>query len=73
MDEGSQETEMTVVLRWQPNLESDDPRLIVQLEDGDGREWDPGSNAGTITGFLPVGWPRGSALTFKRPLRNTEP
>ena len=73
MDDGSQETEMTVVLRWQPNLESGDPRLIVQLEDGEGREWDPGADAGTITGFLPAGWPRGSALTFKRTMKNTEP
>jgi hypothetical protein len=66
MDHGPQETEMTVVLRWQPNRESDDPRLIMQLEDGEGREWDPGANAAPITGFLPAGWPRGSALTFKR-------
>ena len=74
MDDDSQETEMTVVLRWQPNRESDDPRLEVQLEDGEGQEWDPGANAGTITGFLPCGWPRGSALTFKRTIeRNAEP
>jgi hypothetical protein len=66
MDDGSQETQMTVVLRWQPNRESDDPRMIVQLEDGEGREWDPVANAAPITGFLPAGWPRGSALTFKR-------
>jgi hypothetical protein len=66
MDDGSQETEMTVVLRWQRNREGDDPRLIVQLEDGEGREWDPNTNAAPITGFLPAGWPRGSALAFKR-------
>jgi hypothetical protein len=66
MDDGSPKTEMTVVLRWGPNRESDDPRLVMQLEDGEGREWDPGANAGPITGFFPVGWPRGSALTFKR-------
>jgi hypothetical protein len=66
MDDGSQETEMTVVLRWQPNLESDDPRLVMQLEDGEGRAFDPGADAAQITGFLPVGWPRGSVLTFKR-------
>jgi hypothetical protein len=66
MDDGSRETEMTVVLRWQPNRESDEPRLIMQLEDGEGREWDPGANAGPITGFLPAGWPEGRALTFKR-------
>ena len=66
MGDGSQETEMTIVLRWQPNPESDDPRLIMQLEDGEGREWDPGADAAPITGFLPAGWPRGSALTFKR-------
>ncbi len=57
---------MTVVLRWQPNRESDDPRLIVQLEDGAGQKWDPVENAAPITGFLPAGWPSGSALTFKR-------
>jgi hypothetical protein len=66
MDDGSQETEMTVVLKWQPNREGDDPRLIVQLEDGEGREWDPNANAAPITGFLPAGWPRGRALAFKR-------
>jgi hypothetical protein len=66
MDEGSQEAEMTVVLRWQPNPESDQPRLIVQLQDEEGWEWDPATNAAPITGFLPAGWPRGSALTFKR-------
>ena len=66
MDDGSLETEMTVVLRWQLNRESDDPRWIMQLEDGEGREWDSEANAAPITGFLPAGWPRGSALTFKR-------
>jgi hypothetical protein len=66
MDDGSQETEMTVVLRWQPSQESDDPRLIVQLEDGEGQNWDPLADAAPITGFLPAGWPTGSALTFKR-------
>jgi hypothetical protein len=66
MDDGSQKTDLTVVLRWKTNRESDDPRLMVQLEDGEGREWDPVANAVPITGFLPVGWPRGSALTFKR-------
>ncbi len=64
MDDGSQE--MTVILRWQPNRQNDDPRLIVQLEDGEGRKWDPAPSAAPITGFLPAGWPRGSALTFKR-------
>jgi hypothetical protein len=68
MDDGSQETEMTVVLRWHPNPVGDDPRLIVKLEDGEGREWDPVANGAPITGFLPAGWPRGSALTFKRTL-----
>ncbi len=57
---------MTVVLRWRPNRGGDGPRLKVQLEDGEGREWDPVANAAPITGFLPAGWPRGSALTFKR-------
>jgi hypothetical protein len=66
MDDGSQETEMTVVLRWQPSRESDDPRLIVQLEAGEGQKWDPMADAAPITGFLPAGWPTGSALTFKR-------
>lgn len=66
MDDGSQETEMTVVLRWQPNRESDDPRLIVELEDGEGRKWEPVANAAPITGFLPAGWPKGGALPFKR-------
>jgi hypothetical protein len=66
MDDGSQETEMTVVLRWQPSREIDDPRLIVQLEDGEGQDWDPMTDAVPITGFLPAGWPKGSALTFKR-------
>jgi hypothetical protein len=66
MDDGYPETEMTVVLRWEPNRECGDPRLIVQLEDGEGRKWDPMANAVPITGFLPVGWPRGGALTFKR-------
>jgi hypothetical protein len=66
MDDGSRETEMTVVLRWQPDRESDDPRLILQLEDGEGRKWDPVANVAPITGFLPAGWPRGGALTFKR-------
>ncbi len=60
---------MTVVLRWEPNRESDDPRLIMQLEDGEGREWDPGPDAAPITGFLPAGWPRGIALTFKRTMK----
>jgi hypothetical protein len=69
MDDGSQEVEMTVVLRWQPNRESDDPRLIVQLEDGEGRVWDPGADAALLTGFLPDGWPSGSALTFKRTMK----
>jgi len=69
MDDGSQETEMTVVLRWRPNQESDNPRLIVQLEDGEGREWDPMAKAAPLTGFLPVGWPTGSALTFKRTIQ----
>ena len=53
MDGGSQETEMTVVLRWQPNREGDDPRLILILEDEDGRKWDPVANAAPITGFCP--------------------
>jgi hypothetical protein len=67
MDDGTQETEMTVVLRWQrPNRESDDARLIVGLEDAEGRKWDPEANAVTITGFLPAGWPKGGALAFKR-------
>jgi hypothetical protein len=66
MDDGCQDTEMTVVLRWQPNRESDDPHLIVQLEDEEGRKWDPVANAAPISGFLPAGWPRGGALTFKR-------
>jgi hypothetical protein len=66
MDDGSQETEMTVVLRWQPSRESDDPRLIMHLEDGEGQNWDPVADAPPITGFLPAGWPRDSALTFKR-------
>jgi hypothetical protein len=66
MDESSQETEMTIVLRWQSNREGDDPRVTVQLEDGEGRKWDPVESASPITGFLPVGWPRGGALTFKR-------
>jgi hypothetical protein len=66
MDDGSHETDMTVVLRWQPNREGDDPRLIMQLEDGEGRGWEPGADAAPITGFLPAGWPRGSALTFRR-------
>ena len=60
---------MTVVLRWRPNRESDNPRLIVQLEDGEGREWDPMAKATPLTGFLPVGWPTGSALTFKRTIQ----
>ena len=66
MDDGSLKTEMTVVLRWQASRESDDHRLTVELEDGEGREWDPAANPVPITGFLPVGWPRGSSLTFKR-------
>lgn len=66
MDDSFHETEMTVVLRWQPNLEGDDFRLIVELEDGEGRKWDPLTNAPTITGFLPAGWPKGGALAFKR-------
>jgi hypothetical protein len=66
MVDGSKQTEMTVVLRWQPNRESNDPRLIMQLEDGEGRAWDPGADATPMTGFLPAGWPRGGALTFKR-------
>jgi hypothetical protein len=66
MDDGSQQTEMTVVLTWQTNPENDDPRLIVQLEDGEGRKWDPVANAAPITGFLPDGWPRGGTLAFKR-------
>jgi hypothetical protein len=70
MDDGSQEAEMTVVVRWRPDRESDDPRLIVQLEDGEGREWGPVPNAAPITGFLPAGWPRGSALTFKRTIED---
>ena len=57
---------MTVVLRWHPNPEGDDPRWIMQLEDGEGRGWDPGLDAASITGFVPAGWPRNSALTFKR-------
>jgi len=65
MDDGSQQTEMTVVLTWQTNPEND-PRLIVQLEDGEGRKWDPVANAAPITGFLPDGWPRGGTLAFKR-------
>jgi hypothetical protein len=66
MDEDSPETEMTVVLRWQPNRQSDNPGLIVQLEDGEGRTWDPVANAEPITGFLPAGWSSGGTLTFKR-------
>lgn len=67
MDDGSQETEMTVVVRWQqPNRESDDARLIVELEDAEGRKWDPEVSTVTITGFLPAGWPRGGALAFRR-------
>jgi hypothetical protein len=66
MDDGSQETEMTVVLRWQPNREGDDPRLIVELEDEEGRKWDPAANAAPITGFLPAGWPKAGALAFRR-------
>jgi hypothetical protein len=73
MDDGSQETEMTVVLRWQLNREGDDPRLIMKLEDGEGREWDPGAYAAPTTGFLPAGWPSGSALIFKRASRKAEP
>ena len=65
MDDGSRETEMTVVLRWQPNRESDDPRMLV-LEDGEGRKWEPVANAAPITGFLPAGWPKGGALAFRR-------
>lgn len=68
MDDGSQEREMTVVLRWQPNRGSGGPRLVMQLEDGEGREWDPMANA-PLTGFLPAGWPEGNALTFKRTLK----
>jgi hypothetical protein len=64
---------MTVVLRWQPSRESDDPRLTMQLEDGEGRELDPVADAGPITGFLPAGWPRGSALTFKRTIEERQP
>ena len=66
MDDGSTETEITVVLRWQSNREGDDRGLIIRLEDGDGREWDPGANSAPMTGFLPAGWPSGSALAFKR-------
>jgi hypothetical protein len=66
MGDGHQETEMTVVLRWEPNRESDDPRLVVQLEDGEGRKWDPAADAVPLTGFLPDGWPRDGARTFKR-------
>jgi hypothetical protein len=69
MGDGAQETEMTVVLRWQSNREGDDPRLIIQLEDAEGRDWDPGVDAAPVTGFLPAGWPRGSVLTFKRTIR----
>ncbi len=69
MEAGSQETEMTVVLTWRPNRESDEPRLIMRLEDGEGREWDPESGAAPMTGFLPAGWPKGSALTFKRTIK----
>lgn len=69
MGEGSQETEMTVVVRWQPNPEGDNPRLIVQLEDGEGREWVPGVDTAPLTGFLPAGWPTGSTLTFKRTIK----
>jgi hypothetical protein len=65
MDDGSQKKQMTVVLRWQPNPTGDDPRPM-QLEDGEGREWDPVANATPMTGFMPDGWPRGSVLTFKR-------
>ena len=57
---------MTVLLRWQPNRGSDDPRLIVELEDAEGRRWDPVAKGATITGFLPAGWPKGGALAFKR-------
>ena len=70
---GSQETEMTVVLRWQPDRESGDPRLTLQLEDGEGRKWDPVANVPPITGFLPAGWPRSGTLTFKRTSRNAGP
>jgi hypothetical protein len=69
MDDGSHETEMTVVLRWQSNRESDDPRVTVELEDGEGRKWDPVENGAPLTGFLPAGWPRNSALTFKRTIK----
>jgi hypothetical protein len=65
MDDGTEETEMTVVLTWQSNRESDGTRLTVQLEDAEGREWDPESTS-LITGFLPTGWPRDGALTFTR-------
>ena len=66
MDDDSQETETTVVLRWQPNRGTDDPRLTVQLEDAEGQKWDPVGTDTAITGFLPLGWPRGGALTFRR-------
>ena len=71
MVDGSKQTETTVVLKWQPNRESNDPRLIVQLEDGEGRVWDPGPDATPMTGFLPDGWPSGGALTFKRTIEET--
>ncbi len=66
MEDDSQETEMTAVLRGRPNRESDDPRLTVQLEDAEGREWDPMESDSPMTGLLPAGWARDSALTFKR-------
>ena len=40
--------------------------MIVELEDGEGRKWDPVANAAPMTGFMPVGWPRGGTLAFRR-------
>ena len=66
MDDRSEEHEMTLVLRWQPTRQGDDPRVVVRLEDEEGRMWDPLVGAASITGFLPAGWAKGGALTFKR-------
>ena len=71
MDDGSQETEITVVLTWQTNREGDDPRVIMRLEDAEGRDCDPDADVAPITGFLPDGWPSGSALTFKRTIEES--
>ena len=63
---------MMVVLRRQPNRESDDPRLIMQLEDGEGREWVPGRTRAHHRIFRPPDGRGAAPSPSSGPSRNAE-